>query len=65
MTTERRKVGRPFVDPSKKLVRVQVMLPPDLAEWAKRMKGTVNKHKLLEGELTKLRAVWRGTEANQ
>jgi len=57
MTTERRKVGRPFVDPSKKLVGVKVMLPPDLAEWARLNKGRVNKHKLLAAELEKMRSV--------
>lgn len=57
MTTERRKVGRPFVAPSKKLVGVKVMLPPDLAEWARLNKGRVNKHKLLAAELEKMRFV--------
>jgi hypothetical protein len=57
MTTERRKVGRPFVDPAKKLVGVKVMLPPDLAEWARLNKCRVNKHKLLAAELEKLRSV--------
>jgi len=62
MTTERRKVGRPFVDPSKKLVGVKVMLPPDLAEWARLNKGRVNKHKLLAAELEKIRSVLLSVE---
>jgi hypothetical protein len=55
MTTERKKVGRPFVDPAKKLVGVKVMLPPDLAEWARLNKSRVSKHKLLAAELLKFK----------